>query len=244
MNACNAFKLALTRDENNPFYHNSFAYSLIQLEQYEEAIEHYQIAINLNPDNQWTAIVCQALGSIYAQILENYEAALELFRMATVLDPESSNAYINMGDVYFDKGELDNAIKNYLEAIKLNDQDARAFGKCAIALWENDYVEEAIVAYSKAIALDDEYELAYNNLGVAYLDGIGNAKEAARNFARAVEINPNYTLAYFNLGRSYQMLDDKQKAIEAYRMALNLNSVTHDIDDDDLQQRIHKLFEV
>ena len=68
--------------------------------------------------------------------------------------------------------------------------------------------------------------------------------EAARNFARAVEINPNYTLAYFNLGRSYQMLDDKQKAIEAYRMALNLNSVTHDIDDDDLQQRIHKLFEV
>lgn len=244
MNACNAFKLALSKDENNPFYHNSFAYSLIQLEQYEEAIEHYQTAINLNPDNKWTAIVCQALGSIYAQILENYEAALELFRMATVLDPESSNAYINIGDVYFDKGELDNAIKNYLEAIKLNDQDARAFGKCAIALWENDYVEESIVAYSKAIALDDEYELAYNNLGVAYLDGIGNAKEAARNFSRAVEINPNYTLAHFNLGRSYQMLGDNQKAIKSYQMALNLNSVTHDIDEEDLQQRIHKLFEV
>ena len=244
MNACNAFKLAIKKDENNPFYHNSFAYSLVQLEQYDEAIEHYQTAININPDNKWTAIVCQALGAIYAQILENYEAALELFRMASILDPESANAYINIGDVYFDKGELDNAIKNYLEAIKLNDQDPRAFGKCAIALWENDYVEESIIAYTKAIELDNEYELAYNNLGVAYLDGIGNAKEAAKNFERAVEINPNYTLGYFNLGRSYQQLGETQKAIDAYQMALNLNSVTHDVEDADLQERIHKLFEV
>ena len=28
----------------NSFYHNSYAYALIQLEQYEEAIEHYQVA--------------------------------------------------------------------------------------------------------------------------------------------------------------------------------------------------------
>ena len=66
--AVNAFTIALEKDENNPFYHNSIAFALVQLEQYDEAIEHYQRAININPDPYWTSIVCQALGSVYMEI--------------------------------------------------------------------------------------------------------------------------------------------------------------------------------
>ena len=100
------FKLAVEKDCENPFYNNSLAYAFVQAELYDDAIEYYQKAINLNPDKQWTAIVCQALGSIYYQIKGNYEAAIATFQAGIVLDPENSEIYLSLGDVYMVENDL------------------------------------------------------------------------------------------------------------------------------------------
>ena len=111
INAVNAFKLALDYDENNAFYHNSLAFALVQVEHFDLAIEHYKKAININPENEWTAIVCQALALIYQQIKENSEAALAFYDMAIVLDPKSIDAHLAIGDIHLEEGNLDDAIK-------------------------------------------------------------------------------------------------------------------------------------
>ncbi len=242
--AVNAFNMALEKDEENPFYHNSLAFALVQLEQYDEAIEHYQKAININPDPYWTSIVCQALGSVYLEIKQNYEAAIVLYQTAAVLNPESEESQIAIGDTYFSIDEFDSAIKAYCDAIKINPENAKAYCKCGMALWEKDYTEEAIVAYHKAIALNPEYAIAHNNLGVIYLDDIGNIQESIEFFSKAIECNEDYTLAYFNLARAYAMLDENMKAAKYFQKAMDLNAISHDLDDDDIQYRLHKLFEV
>ena len=242
--AVNAFSMALEKDEENPFYHNSMAFALVQLEQYDDAIEHYQKAININPDPYWTSIVCQALGSVYLEIKHNYEAAIVLYQTASVLNPDSEESQIAIGDTYFSIDEFDNAIKAYCDAIKINPENAKAYCKCGMALWEKDYTEEAIVAYHKAIALNPEYAIAYNNLGVIYLDDIGNVNEAADLFSKAINCNENYTLAFFNLGRCYALLGENTKAAKFFQKSLDLNSVSRDLDDDDIKFRLHKLFEV
>lgn len=244
INAINAFKLAADLDEENPFYHNSLGYALVQAEQYDEAIEHYQIAINLNPDKEWTAIVCQALATLYYKIKDNDEAAMALYQTSVVLDPNSDDAYISMGDIYFDTGDIDSSIKIYCEAIKINPNNAQAYNKCAMALWEKDYIEEAILAYNKAISIQNDYEVAYNNLGVIYLDGIGNIKEAISNFEKAISINKEYTLAYFNLARAHQSLGNKMKAAKNYQKAADLNKLSQEIDEEDIEARLFSLFEV
>ena len=244
LSAVNAFNFALDFDEENPFYHNSLAFALVQLDQYDDAIEHYQKAININPDPIWTSIVCQALGSVYLEIKNNPEAAIVLYQTASVLNPESADCHISIGDLFFSQEDYENAIKAYCDAIKIDPENAKAYGKCGMALWENDFLEEAIVAYNKAITIDPEYAIAYNNLGVIYLDGIGNVKEAARLFEKSIEINPSYTLANFNLARAYQAMDDLTEAAEYYQKALNLNKTSHDIDEEDIMTRLHKLFEV
>lgn len=242
--AVNAFSMALEKDEENPFYHNSMAFALVQLEQYDDAIEHYQKAININPDPYWTSIVCQALGSVYLEIKHNYEAAIVLYQTASVLNPDSEESQIAIGDTYFSIDEFDNAIKAYCDAIKINPENAKAYCKCGMALWEKDYTEEAIVAYHKAIALNPEYAIAYNNLGVIYLDDIGNVNEAADLFSKAIKCNENYTLAFFNLGRCYALLGENTKAAKFFQKSLDLNAVSRDLDDDDIKFRLHKLFEV
>lgn len=242
--AVNAFTMALEKDENNPFYHNSIAFALVQLEQYDDAIEHYQRAININPDPYWTSIVCQALGSVYMEIKQNPDAAIVLYQTASVLNPESEESQIAIGDTYFATDDYDNAIKAYCDAIKINPDNAKAYCKCGMALWEKDYTEEAIVAYNKAIALNSDYAIAYNNLGVIYLDDIGNIHEAIVLFNKAINSNENYTLAYFNLGRAYAILKENTTAAKYFQQSLDLNAVTGDLDEDDIIYRLHKLFEV
>ena len=244
INSINAFTLALEKEPNNAFYHNSLAFALIQAEQYDDAIEHYQAAINLNPDNEWTAIVCQALGALYIQVKENPDAALTMYQTALVLDPNSCDAYISIGDLYLDIEDLDSAISAYCEAIKLVPDNARAYCKMGIALWEKDYLEEAIIAYNKSISFNPNYDIAYNNLGVIYLDGIGNTKEALRLFKEAISINENYALAYFNAGRAEQILKNYTTAAHYYQRALELNRISWDLTEEEILEKIHSLFEV
>ena len=242
--AVNAFSMALEKDDENPFYHNSMAFALVQLEQYDDAIEHYQKAININPDPYWTSIVCQALGSVYLEIKNNPEAAIVLYQTAAVLNPECDESQLAIGDTYFSMEEYDNAIRAYCDAIKINPENAKAYCKCGMALWEKDYTEEAIVAYHKAIDLNPDYAIAHNNLGVIYLDDIGNTHEAIALFEKAISENKSYTLAYFNLGRAYAISGKNTKAAKNFQRALDLNVLTGELEEEDILNRLHKLFEV
>jgi tetratricopeptide (TPR) repeat protein len=237
-----AFKLALERDCDNPFYNNSLAYSFVQAELYDEAIEYYQKAVKLNPDKEWTSIVCQALGSIYFQIKNNHEAAIASFQAGSILDPENNEVYLSLGDVYMAENDLDNAIRAYCDSIGVNSEDYRAYSKLGIALWEKDYLEEATVAYHRSIELNPEYDIAHNNLGVIYLDGIGIPDEALSYFKKAIELNPNYTLAYFNAGRAAQMIGENKEAAEHYQMAMDLNKLTNELEENDIKDRLYGLF--
>ena len=225
INSINAFKLALEKDEENPFYHNALAYALIRAEQYEEACEHYKFAIDKNPDPEWTAIVCQAIASLYYKVFEDVDTALDFLKMAITLDETNDEIFLELGDIYSDCGDVDSAIKSYCEAIKLNPKNPIAYNKCAMALWQKDYLEEAIIAYHKAIGIDPEYHTAYNNLGVIYLDGIRNLKEAKKLFETAISIKPDYVMAHFNLGRALEEMGQSIEAAKSYQKALEINEI-------------------
>lgn len=244
INSVNAFKLALDKDEENPFYHNALAYALIRAEQYEEACEHYKFAIDKNPDPEWTAIVCQALASLYHNVFDDIDSALDLLKTAIILDEKNDEVFLELGDIYMQTEDIDSAIKSYCEAIKLNPKNAVSYNKCAMALWQKDYLEEAIIAYHKAIGIDSEYYSAYNNLGVIYLDGIRNLKEAKKLFETAIIIKNDYVMAHFNLGRVLQEMGKNIEAAKSYQKALELNEIEAELDSEDIQTRLYSLFEV
>lgn len=243
LNSISAFKLAVDREPENPFFNNSLGYAYAKAELYDDAIEHYQKAISLNPDAEWTSIVCQALGSIYAEQKGNMEAAVSTYQSGIILDPSNYDLYVALGDIYMAEYDLDKAIKSYCDAITLNPEEYSAYSKVGIALWEKDYLEEALVAYHKAVELKPDNEYAQNNLGILYLDGLMDAEEALEYFEEAIVLNPNYTLAYFNAGRASQEMGFTNDAANYYQMAIDLNKITEELDEEDIQSRLHSLFE-
>ena len=244
LNSVSAFKLALERDPENPFYNNSLGYAYAKAELYDDAIEHYQKAIAINPDSEWTSIVCQALGAIYAGSKGNIEAAISTYQAGIILDPNNYDLYIALGDIYMADYDLDKAIHSYCDAVTLNPDEERGYSKLGIALWEKDYLEEALVAYHKAVEINPENAFSQNNLGILYLDGLMNAEEALEYFETAISLNPNYTLAYFNAGRASQEMGFTNDAAHYYQMAIDLNRLTDELDEEDIQTRLHSLFEI
>jgi len=243
IHAVTAFKLAEELNPENPYYNNSLAYAYVKAELYDDAIEYYQKAIKLNPDSEWTSIVCHALGAIYAEIKENYEAAEATFNAGMVLDPNNVDIQLSLGDLFMEQNDLDKAIKTYCDAIAVDPLNFLTYAKTGLALWEKDYLEESVVAFHKSIELNPEFEISQNNLGVVYLDGYGDPKESVDYFKKAIEINPNYTLAYFNLARAYQAIGDKSRAAEYYQMTMDLNKITEELSEKDIRKRIFELFE-
>ena len=242
INAVSAFKLAQELNPENPYYNNSLAYAYIKAELYDDAIEYYQKAIKLNPDAEWTSIVCHALGAIYSEVKNNYDAAEATFNAGIVLDPDNVDIQLSLGDLYMTQGDLDKAIKTYCDAITTTPENYLSYAKAGLALWEKDYLEEAIVAFHKSIELNPDFEIAQNNLGVVYLDGLGDPKESVEYFKNAININPNYTLAYFNLGRAYQAIGDKPLAAEYFQMTLDLNKITEELSEKEIRDRLYELF--
>ena len=140
--------------------------------------------------------------------------------------------------------DLDNAIKAYCDAILVDPENYRGYSKAGIALYEKDFIEEALVAYHKSIELNPENALAQNNLGILYLEGLRDAEEALEYFEEAINLDPGYTLAYFNAGRASQEMGFINDAANYYQMAIDLNKDSNELDENDIMQRLRKLFEV
>lgn len=243
INALSAFKLAMKYEENNPYYQNSLAYAYVQLEQYDSAIELYQKALEANPNNEWSAIVAQALAAIYHQVKDNSEAAISMLQNSLLLTKNKSQIHEAIADIYYDTEDLDKAIEYYEYALKDDSENPKIYSRLAMAYWEKDYIEKAIIFYSKALELDSTYDIAYNNLGVVFMDGLGDLPRAMEYFKTAVEISPEYVLAHFNLARAHEGLGEKIQAAKQYQKALNINKVKEEMDSALIENRLYKLFE-
>ena len=103
--------------------------------------------------------------------------------------------------------------------------------------------DEALKEYGLAIKFDPSYDIAYNNMGVIYLDDLGRVKQAADLFKKSIECNPNYALAHFNLARAIAITGDKIEAAKLYQVAQDINKITNEIDPQDILDKINALFE-
>ncbi len=81
--------------------------------------------------------------------------------------PEDALLHITLGLALAEKGDLDGAIAEYREAIRLDPEYALLHITLGLALEEKGDLDGAIAEYREAIRLDPEYALAHITLGLA-----------------------------------------------------------------------------
>lgn len=133
------------------------------------------------------------------------------------------DAYYGLGLFHYEKGKLDDAIKEYKHAIRLSPNYAAIHYNLGNAYVKKRMINEAMIEFKQAIDLGFNTVDAHNNLGSCY-GRKGMLDEAISEFKKAIESNPRFEGAHINLGFSYYKKGELDKAIIEYEKALSINT--------------------
>ena len=137
-------------------------------------------------------------------------------------------ARMNLGHSLAGRGELDEAIVQYQNAVNIRPDYAEGHYNLANLLSKRGKPDEAIAEYHKALDIEPDKIDALNNLGNALVVK-GAYREAIAQFRKVIEIQPDFTQAHYNLGNLLLKRGKLDEAIAQYRKALEMEPERTDV---------------
>jgi tetratricopeptide (TPR) repeat protein len=139
---------------------------------------------------------------------------------------KSSKTFNAIGYEYFKKGQYEQAILEYNNALELNPQYVEAYVNRGNAYEAMGVHKDAIRDYNRAIELDPNYSGAYMNKGVVYAR-MGQYDQAISNISRGIDIDPKNGEMYFNRAVAYFYKHEYDKAWDDVNKAESLGFIVH-----------------
>lgn len=221
---------------NNPSYHKKISEDLLSLQKQITSAPNGIPAEILNNTKKLSALGNKTQFNEIER--DNIAAAVKDVLFSTVSFTNSANssttaiststplrnadAYLEKGKTFAAKGDYQNAVTNYNEAISLDITNGMAYYYRAKALEELGKIDEAIKDYVMMIALKTDLKRAYYNRGTLYLEK-KNYYIAIDDFDKSLAIDPKYVNAYYNRGQSYYYLSKFDKALADFSQAIILD---------------------
>jgi Flp pilus assembly protein TadD len=155
----------------------------------------------------------------WAPVWRNEESVFQAMAAAA---PDEAVNYNNLGNALLAKGEVEEAIANYLKALKIKPNYPEAHNNLGSALGQQGKLNEAETEFREAIRLSPDFAEPHSNLGSVLLQQ-GNVAEAEKEYREAVRLNPGLAKAH-DLLRSRLLQQGKlSEAEREYQEALRLN---------------------
>ena len=181
--------------------YNNISISLLQKGKTDEAIAHYNKALELDPNygeghyNLANALL--RVGRTEEAII-HYEKALEIY-------PKNIPARYNLASVLVQSGRVDEGIVHYRKALELNPRNPGAHNNLGVTLLRLGQVEEAAAHYRQALALDPNNSQANYNLANILVQK-DQLDEAVKHYQRALQTNPRDAAAHDRLSKVLRQL--------------------------------------
>jgi tetratricopeptide (TPR) repeat protein len=159
--------------------------------------------------------------AVTRQQLGYWQDSETLFRHTLAVTENNALAHNNLGIALFDKGQTDEAMGHFQEAIRLNPDYAEAHYNLGVARARKNQIDEAISQFQEALRLKPDYAEAHINLGVA-LARKNQIDEAISQYQEALRLKPDFAEAHYNLGVALARKNQIDGAISQYQEALRL----------------------
>jgi tetratricopeptide (TPR) repeat protein len=106
--------------------------------------------------------------------------------------PDSLAAWLELGNLYFDTGKYQDAIRAYNKYLSLNPTNPDVWTDLGVMYRRSGDPAKAISSFDKAIELDPRHEQAYFNKGIVQLHDLGDREAALQTWQELIKINPNF----------------------------------------------------
>jgi protein O-GlcNAc transferase len=135
---------------------------------------------------------------------------------------------IKEGQEQLNKGELVEAEKKFLSAIKSDPTLGQAYHFLGMIYLRQKLYKGAIASLEKAVKLDPLNDTAFNNLGLSYFN-IENYEQAIENFEKSISLNDKIAHRYLNLALAYQKQKNWDKASISFEAAAKIHPNTENL---------------
>ncbi|RME73040.1 MAG: tetratricopeptide repeat protein [Planctomycetota bacterium] len=138
-----------------------------------------------------------------------------------VLKPAAKQVvrYNNTGGAALKAGKIDEAIRNFELALKLEPLYIQALANLGYAYYLKGQYDNAVIRLRLAIENCPDYADSYNYLGLVYWHGFNDPAKAEEQFRTAIDTYPTFAEAMYNLGELYYSQSRKAEALEWYKRA-------------------------
>ncbi len=144
-----------------------------------------------------------------------------LFRHALEVTDNNHIAHLNLGIALGTKGQVDRAISEYQEAIRLKPDFAKAHYNLGAALGMKGQIDQAISQYKEVIRLTPDDAEAHYNLGLAF-GRKGQIDEAISQYRETIRLKPDDADVHNNLGNALFNKGQIDEAVRQYQEAIRL----------------------
>jgi tetratricopeptide (TPR) repeat protein len=145
-----------------------------------------------------------------------------VWRRCLACTTRNASAHYNLGNALLQKGQVDEAILHYQEALDIRPTYQSAHYNLGNALLQKGQVDDAIVHYLDALEIRPDDVEARINLGTALLQK-GAVDDALVDYQKAVETRPDFGQAHAALGNALMAKGQVDEAITQLQMALRIN---------------------
>jgi tetratricopeptide (TPR) repeat protein len=204
--------------------HNNLGNALLQKGHLDEAMVHYQQALQIKPDSAQTH---NNLGNALLQ-KGRLDEAIAHCQQALQIKPDFAEAHNNLGNALLRKGQVDEAIAHCQKALQIKPDYAEAHNNLGMALLKTGQVDEAIAQYQQALQIKPDYTEAHYNLGNALLQQ-GKVDEAIAQYQKALQTYPDSLGVLNNLAWLLATCPDAhlRNGVQAVKYAERACGLTH-----------------
>ena len=201
--ASESLKEAVTKNPNKAEYYIDYGMTLIQCENYEEALIQFDKAI-LDKDNQ-----------IVRENNKDYKSAIKQFKKALKITERSEldvDILYYLGDAQTKTLDQEGAIATYTKIIEKEAKQSDAYYKRAVLKGQLGQLEDSVADFNKAISFDkDNYEYYFGKYAILLQQGDSNG--AAEVLKNALAIKTESNEDYYNVAilHFYQGNNDTAK---------------------------------
>jgi tetratricopeptide (TPR) repeat protein len=173
-------------------------------------------------DGDWLWVTWQNIeGWLPVNQVVPFDQAIDFYSQEIRANPGRSAAWWGRGIIWREKNEIDLAIADLSEAIRLKPSASAYNLRSSLRKAKREF-DKAIADANEAIRIDPGFALAYNYRGIAWRERKEYDKAIA-DYSEAIRLKPSWEVAFCNRGNAWLDKKEYDKAIADSNEAIRLD---------------------
>lgn len=181
---------------------------LLQSEEgnYEKAEVSLKHSIQLKPEYADAynnlGLLCKSQGRDQ-EAAHYYQVAMNCYQQAKAQDTDFAKANHNLGLLFYDLGELEQAEYCYQRALEVKPDYPELLNNLGLVYQQKEQLDQAIAYFNQALDIKPDLVIAYSNLGNTFRQK-GDIETAVDYYNRGFQIDPNSASLYYNFSEIHK----------------------------------------